>query len=148
MATVREARRPPVPVRTEPAERRPFRDNPRLILLGIVVLFAALAAMIFLADKSTQLNPDFLSEVLLYAGVYATGVMHWGPLDMLLYGIILTVLAVIGGFAARWFDSSLGPKRAVQLEIFMSIVGIVALLGMAPDRILYFWHWDSAACPC
>ena len=67
MATVREARRPTVPVRTEPAERRPFRDNPRLILLGIVVLFAALAAMIFLADKSTQLNPDFLSEVLLYA---------------------------------------------------------------------------------
>jgi two-component system, NtrC family, nitrogen regulation sensor histidine kinase NtrY len=67
MATVGEARRSTVPVRTEPAERRPFRDNPRLILLGIVVLFAALAAMIFLADKSTQLNPDFLSEVLLYA---------------------------------------------------------------------------------
>jgi two-component system nitrogen regulation sensor histidine kinase NtrY len=67
MATVGEARRSTVPVRTEPAERRPFRDNPRLILLGIVVLFAALAAMIFLADKSTQLNPDFMSEVLLYA---------------------------------------------------------------------------------
>ena len=61
MATVREARRPAVPVPTEPAERRPFRDNPRLILLGIVVLFAALAAMIFLADKSTQLNPDFMN---------------------------------------------------------------------------------------
>src|SRR6187431_1622785 len=67
MTTVREARRPTVPVRTAPAERRPFRDNPRLILLGIALLFAALAAMIFLADKSTQLNPDFLSEVLLYA---------------------------------------------------------------------------------
>ena len=67
MATVREARRPTVPARPLPAERRPFRDNPRLILLGIVLLFAALAAMIFLADKSTQLNPDFLSEVLLYA---------------------------------------------------------------------------------
>jgi two-component system, NtrC family, nitrogen regulation sensor histidine kinase NtrY len=67
MTTVREARRHRLPVRPVPAERRPFRDNPRLILLGIVLLFAALAAMIFLADKSTQLNPDFLSEVLLYA---------------------------------------------------------------------------------
>jgi two-component system nitrogen regulation sensor histidine kinase NtrY len=67
MTIVRDARRPTAPVRTAPAERRPFRDNPRLILLGIVLLFAALAAMIFLADKSTQLNPDFLSEVLLYA---------------------------------------------------------------------------------
>ena len=67
MTTVREARRPTAPLPPVPAERRPFRDNPRLILLGIVLLFAALAAMIFLADKSTQLNPDFLSEVLLYA---------------------------------------------------------------------------------
>ena len=67
MTTVRETRRPTAPGQTAPAERRPFRDNPRLILLGIVLLFAALAAMIFLADKSAQLNPDFLSEVLLYA---------------------------------------------------------------------------------
>ncbi|MBW8894665.1 MAG: hypothetical protein JF613_00545, partial [Acidobacteria bacterium] len=67
MTTVREARRHTLPVQPVTAERRPFRDNPRLILLGIVLLFAALAAMIFLADKSSQFNPDFLSEVLLYA---------------------------------------------------------------------------------
>ncbi len=67
MTSVRELRRPPEPARSMPPERRPFRDNPRLILLGIVLLFAALAAMIFLADKSAQLNPDFLSEVVLYA---------------------------------------------------------------------------------
>ena len=68
MTTVRDARRPTTAARTAPPpERRPFRDNPRLILLGIVVLFGALAAMVFFADQSTQLNPDFLSEVVLYA---------------------------------------------------------------------------------
>jgi two-component system nitrogen regulation sensor histidine kinase NtrY len=67
MTTAREVRRPTLPARNVPAERRPFRDNPRLILLGIVLLFGALAAMVFLADKSAQLNPDFLSEVVLYA---------------------------------------------------------------------------------
>ena len=67
MSSVREVRRPTQPARNTAAERRPFRDNPRLILLGIVLLFAALAAMVFLADKSAQLNPDFLSEVVLYA---------------------------------------------------------------------------------
>jgi two-component system nitrogen regulation sensor histidine kinase NtrY len=71
MSTVREATRPTLParpasVRTAP-ERRPFRDNPRLILLGIFVLIAALVAMVRLADQSTELNPDFLSEVVLYA---------------------------------------------------------------------------------
>ena len=49
------------------AERRPFRDNPRLVLLGIGLLLAALVAMVTLADRSTELNPDFLSEVVLYA---------------------------------------------------------------------------------
>jgi len=68
MTTVGDARRPTTAARTAPPpERRPFRDNPRLILLGIVLLFGALAAMVFFADKSTQLNPDFLSEVVLYA---------------------------------------------------------------------------------
>jgi two-component system nitrogen regulation sensor histidine kinase NtrY len=53
-----------VPLR---AERRPFRDNPRLILLGIFILLVALVAMVTLADRSAELNPNFLTEVVLYA---------------------------------------------------------------------------------
>jgi two-component system nitrogen regulation sensor histidine kinase NtrY len=69
--TTRDTRRPTLPPRAarrpEPVERRPFRDNPRLILLGIVLLIGALVAMVMLADRSTDLSPDFLSEVVLYA---------------------------------------------------------------------------------
>src|SRR5687767_12190632 len=57
------ARQPPAPI----AERRPFRDNPRLILLGILILLGALVAMVTLADRSADMNPNFLTEVLLYA---------------------------------------------------------------------------------
>ncbi len=64
MSTTREAARPTLPARhasaPPPSERRPFRDNPRLILLGIFVLIAGLVAMVRLADWSTELNPDFL----------------------------------------------------------------------------------------
>ncbi len=67
MTSVREAASPRLPAEAAQAERRPFRDNPRLILFGIVVLLAALVAMLRLADRSTELNPDFLSEVVLYA---------------------------------------------------------------------------------
>ena len=70
--TVRDAGRPAVSPRRLPLggaspARRPFRDNPRLILLGIAVLLAALVAMVTLADRSAELNPDFLTEVVLYA---------------------------------------------------------------------------------
>jgi two-component system, NtrC family, nitrogen regulation sensor histidine kinase NtrY len=54
--------RPPAP------ERRPFRDNPRLILLGIAILLAALVVMVTLADRlSVEVAPSFLTEVVLYA---------------------------------------------------------------------------------
>jgi UMF1 family MFS transporter len=90
---------------------------------------------------------DGMTAILVYAGIYASGVMGWGPLQMLMYGIILTVLAVIGGAVGGWLDHRLGPKRAVQLEVFMALVGIIALLGMSPHQILYFWSFDPAAHP-
>ena len=72
MPVTKDISRPVLPARKTPAqptsaERRPLRDNPRLILLGILLLLGGLAAMITLADQSRQVSPDFLTEVLLYA---------------------------------------------------------------------------------
>ena len=61
MATTRT-----VPAVAPPA-RRPFRDNPRLILIGILLLLAALASLVWLADRSARLSPDFLTGFVLYA---------------------------------------------------------------------------------
>jgi two-component system nitrogen regulation sensor histidine kinase NtrY len=47
--------------------RRRFTDNPRLILLGILLLISGVVAMVAFADRSTVLYPDFLSEVVLSA---------------------------------------------------------------------------------
>lgn len=88
---------------------------------------------------------DGMTAILIYAGIYAAGVMRWGPLEMLVFGLVLTVLAVLGGFVGRWLDAGLGPRRAVLVQIFMSTLGVIAFIGMAPDRILYFWSWDAAA---
>src|SRR3954471_21856544 len=71
MSTVKQFQpRPKLPPRKAeppPPERRPFRDNPRLILFGIVLLLGSLALIIRISDRTTRLNPDFLSEVVLYA---------------------------------------------------------------------------------
>jgi two-component system nitrogen regulation sensor histidine kinase NtrY len=61
--------RPMPPAAARPAaapDRRPFRDNPRLILAGILLLLVSLAAIVRLSDRTTRLNPDFLSEAVLY----------------------------------------------------------------------------------
>src|SRR5438876_7310059 len=47
--------------------RRPFRDNPRLILAGIAVLAGLLVAILAVANRTPRLSPDFLTEFVLYA---------------------------------------------------------------------------------
>jgi UMF1 family MFS transporter len=100
-------------------------------------------AVVFLASR--MLFVDGMNAVLFFFGVLAAGVMKWGPLDLLLTGVILSVIAVFGGFVGRWLDHNLGPKNALRIEIFMTILGLTALLGMAPDRILYLWSYDPTA---
>ena len=100
-------------------------------------------AAIFLVSRMFYV--DGMTAILIYAGIYATGVMGWGALEMLAYGVLLSILATLGGFVGRWLDAGFGPKRAVQIEIGMSLLGIIGFLGMAPDRILYLWSWNPAA---
>lgn len=87
---------------------------------------------------------DGMNGVLVYSGVYAVGVMQWGALEMLAYGILLSIIAVLGGFVGRWLDAGLGPKNALRLEISLSMLGLVGVLGMRPDLILFFWPYDPA----
>ncbi len=67
------ARQLPPPLPSRPRRegaspvRRPLRDNPRLILFGMLFLLAALAGIVALANRSARLSPDFLTEFVLYA---------------------------------------------------------------------------------
>jgi two-component system nitrogen regulation sensor histidine kinase NtrY len=55
------------PAPAPPPGRRPFRDNPRLILAGIGFLIVVLGALVALANRTPSFAPDFLTEFVLYA---------------------------------------------------------------------------------
>ena len=97
-----------------PDQRRPLRDSPVLILLGIAVFIAALFGLLRVADRSTDLAADYLSEVVLYA----------------LSAACLTMLVVLGFILARnviklWVER----RRAVPFARFRAKL-VAALLGM------------------
>jgi two-component system nitrogen regulation sensor histidine kinase NtrY len=60
-------RRSSGPASAPPSGRRPFRDNPRLILAGIGFLILVLVALVALANRTPSYSPDFLTEFVLYA---------------------------------------------------------------------------------
>lgn len=90
---------------------------------------------------------DGMSAVLLFGGIYAAGTFHWHTLQMLVYGLELSVFAVVGGLFGGWLDNRFGSKRA----IFVSIGGTAFFFGlsllMAPDRILWFIPYDYQHLP-
>jgi UMF1 family MFS transporter len=88
---------------------------------------------------------DGMTALLIFGGLFAAGLMKWGALEMLAYGISLSVFAVLGGLIAPWFDRVLGPRKAVQLEIAGALIMLIGTLGMGRERILFFWPYDPAA---
>ena len=91
--------------------------------------------LIFLAAR--MVYTDGLTAILVFGGLYAAGVMRWGTLEMLGYGIVLSVAAVGGGLLAGRLDDSIGPKLAVKLQLALLVVMQTLTLGMGRDRILF-----------
>ena len=94
---------------------------------------------------SRMLFTDGMTALLMFGGVYAAGVMRWGVLEMLAYGILLSIFAVIGGFVGAALDAAVGPRRAVQIEVGGAICTLFASLGMGREKILFLWPFDPAA---
>ncbi len=87
-------------------------------------------AAIFLAAR--MLYSDAQIALITFSGIYAAGVMHWGVLEMTAFGVLMSSFAALGGLLASVLDRVVGPKRAVQLEIIGTIVGLVVLLAVSP----------------
>lgn len=128
------------------------RDTPllRAFTNGAATLWRMVGTVRNYRDAATFLvtrmfYADGTTAVLLYCGIYLNGVMRWGPLDLLAFGILLCVVAIGGGFVSRSLDAWVGPKRAVQVELIAILLALIAFMGNAPDTILFFWHFDAAA---
>ena len=103
------------------------------------ILTYLLARMIF---------TDGLTAILVFSGLFAAGTMRWATLEMLAYGIILSVAAVAGGLLAGRLDDAIGPKNSLKFELGLLVVFWAMALGMGRNRILYSsWEgpplWDA-----
>ena len=80
---------------------------------------------------------DGLTAILIFGGLFAAGVMHWATLEMLGYGIVLSIAAVGGGLLAGWLDDRIGAKLAIKLQITLVMVVETLFLGMSRDHIIF-----------
>jgi two-component system nitrogen regulation sensor histidine kinase NtrY len=101
--------------------RRPFRDNPRLILAGIAALIAVLVAIVAIVNWTPRLSPDFLSEVVLYA-------LSAADLTMLVALVFVLARNVIKLIVERRRALPFARFRAKLVAVLLSMTLVPALL--------------------
>jgi two-component system, NtrC family, nitrogen regulation sensor histidine kinase NtrY len=104
----------PAPAVDAARGRRPFRDNPPLILAGIIILLAALGGIVWLADRTATLSPDFLTEVVLIA---------------LSVTNVTMLLALVFVLARNVIKSLMEGRRGLPFGRFRAKL-VLAMLGM------------------
>lgn len=94
-----------------------------------------------------MLFSDAQIALITFSGIYAAGVMKWGVLQMTAFGILMSFFAALGGLFASFLDRVVGPKRALQIEIVGTIVGLVTLLGVSPQGMRFVFTVSPNATP-
>ena len=84
--------------------------------------------------------------IMTFAMIFASGVFDWGGAERLLVGVLLTVFAVVGGFAGGWLDDAFGSKKAILFTIAGNFLALLAAISITPTTIL-FVEFDGLDAP-
>lgn len=134
-------------------------DQPRVVLApieavrrGIVSLTRTVRSLrqyrnvgLYLIGR--MIYNDGNNAILIFGGIYAATTFSWGQMDMLVYGVILSVFATFGGVFGGWIDAWFGSQRGILVAVGGTMVGLVLSLSMRPDTILFFIPYDTSLPP-
>jgi MFS transporter, UMF1 family len=91
--------------------------------------------MIFLIAR--MIYTDGLTAIFTFGGIYGATVFGWGPLELGIFGIVLTLVGAFGALIGGRLDDKLGPKTVIITALLILIAGAVGILSVDKTHILY-----------
>ena len=124
-----------------PSRGVPFTSALRQGIAGVIATLRKLKAHGNVARFliARMFYADGKIAILIFSGAYAAGVMGWGLVEMLLFGLILSVFAAVGGMFAGRLDDAVGSKNAVLIEVGVTLACLITMVSMAPGSIFFFF---------
>ena len=95
---------------------------------------AFLVALFLLAR---MLYADGCAAVFSFGAIYAASVFGWGVTELGLFGIILTVAALLGSCLGGLVDDRVGSKTVIVVGLLVFVVGSIGVLSVDPDEVLF-----------
>lgn len=105
-------------------------------LMGLLgLLREAPNARMFLFAR--MIFADAQGGIVMFTGVFAAGVLGWGPAELMVEGLVASVFAALGGLLAGWLDPRIGAKRSLFITLGGCLACIFLEIGVGKDHI--FW---------
>jgi len=121
--------------------RRAVREG--LEQLWLTIKRARRVSNVALYLLARMLYTDAKVAILAYAGIYGAGVFGWELAELLLSALLLAPFSISGGFIGGWLDNTLGSKRAIQISVGLTCVGMLGAVSTTPDQILFVFPYDA-----
>jgi len=84
-----------------------------------------------------MLYNDGLQAVISFGGIYAAGTFSWSTTELGIFGILLTVFAMISVFFGGSLDDRIGSKRTVVIAIGFVLAAAIGIASIDRDTILF-----------
>ena len=91
--------------------------------------------LIFLIAR--MLYTDGLTAIFTFGGIYGASVFGWGPLELGIFGIVLTLVGAFGALIGGRLDDKLGPKAVIISALLILLIGAIGILSVDKTHILF-----------
>ena len=91
--------------------------------------------LIFLIAR--MIYSDGLSAIFTFGGIYGASVFGWGPLELGLFGIVLTLVGAFGALVGGRLDDKVGPKTVIISALLILLAGAIGILSVDKTHVLY-----------
>lgn len=80
---------------------------------------------------------DGVAVLLTLGGVYVAGVLGWGLTEVMVYGILGSLIGALGGVVGGALDGWLGPKRALIVELSGILLVLVVQISITQESLFF-----------
>jgi UMF1 family MFS transporter len=113
----------------------PIRDG--LAALGSTFAEIQKHVNVVLFLVARMLYQDGLSGVFTFAGIYAVSFFGWTLQELAIFGVILSVAAMLGALAGGSIEDKLGTKTVIITALVVAILATIGVLSVDKEYILF-----------
>ncbi|MEM6534539.1 MAG: MFS transporter [Pseudomonadota bacterium] len=80
---------------------------------------------------------DGIAAVLTIGSTYVIGALGWSQTQITAMGIITAVSAIFGALFGGFLDRTIGPKRAIIVELSVAMTLMTLMISITPDALFF-----------